>query len=171
MLTVWTSLLPSFVGSPTPQADPPVKKELLVRVNDGDTATCLDLAHVDHYTFVPSTKGWFPPPQDKCLLPGLLFKARVVSYGSLLYTVRIVGHGLVCSASHIIVSMRQKIVPGCAISGEYRRCKLTGPVVSNPVGLTTCVATCVCEGDDCAHVSIHLPVKYDAWKICEIHTD
>ena len=156
---------------PPLHADPPVKKELLVRLNDGDTATCLDLAQVDHYTFVASIKRWFPPPQDKCLLPGLIFKASVSNKVKSPYTVRIFGHGLVCSDSHIVVSMRQKIVTGCAISGEYRRCKLTGPVVSNPVGLTTCVATCVCEGDDCAHVTVYLPTKYDAWKICEIHVD
>ena len=133
----WTSLLPSCVVSPPPQADPPVKKELLVRLTDGDTATCLDLAHVDRYTFVASIKSWFPAPQDKCLLQGLVFKAPVSNKVKSPYTVIIDGHGLVCSASHIVVSMRQKMLPGCAISGEYRRCKLTGPVVANPVGLTT----------------------------------
>ena len=160
-----------ITGPPPPQADPPVQKELLKRLNDGDTATCLDLAHVDHYTFVATNDCWLPSPQDKCLLPGLIFKASVSNKVKSPYTFRIVGNGLVCSGSHIGVSMRQMIVPGCAISGEYRSCKLTGPVVSNPVGLTTCVATCVCEGDDCAHVTIHLPMKYDAWKICEISVE
>ena len=160
-----------ITGPPPPQAEPPVKKELLMRLIDGDTATCLDLARVDHYTFVASNDCWLPSPQDTCFLTGLAIKARVPKIKKSLFTVTITGYGLVCKVSHFDVLMRQQIGLGCAAAGEYRSCKLTGPVVSNPIELTTCVATCVCEGDDCAHVTIHLPMKYDACKICEISVE
>ena len=146
-----------FIAGPLPpQADPPVQKELLMRLNDGDTATCLDLAHVDHYTFVATDDCWLPSPQDTCFLSGLAIKTRVPKKTKSLITVSITGHGLVCKVSQFDVLLRQQIGLGCAAAGEYRSCKLTGPVVSNPVGLTTCVATCVCEGDTCAHVTVYV---------------
>ncbi|KAI0223705.1 hypothetical protein LSAT2_025153 [Lamellibrachia satsuma] len=153
------------------KTDPPVEMELRTRLIDENNATCLELAHTDHYTLVTSSSRWVPQTQHKCWLPGLTIKASTPNQTDMSFTVRITGHRLVCAESHFNVSMRQQIWPTCAIAGVYRRCKLSGPAQSHTEGLITCVATCVCEGDDCKHVTIHVPRKYEGWKICEINVD
>ena len=142
-----------------------------MRLIDEDNATCLELAYTDHYTLVTSSSRWVPQTQQKCWLPGFTIKASTPNQTETSFTVRIIGHRLVCADSHFDVSMRQQIWPACAIAGVYRRCRLSGPTESDTEGLITCVATCVCEGDDCKHVTIHVPRKYEGWKICEINVD
>ena len=156
------------VATPHLTAAPAVKKELLMRLNDADNATCLDLAHTDHYTFETSSRVWFPQPQHNCWLPGLVIKACLLNKSKTPVTIRITGHRLVCSESHFRVMVKQHALPDCVVAGKYDLCKLSGHAESDPVGLTTCAATCVCEGDDCSHVTIQIPRKHEDWEICEI---
>ena len=156
------------VATPHLTAAPAVKKELLMRFNDADNATCLDLAHTDHYTFETSSSCWFPEPQHDCWIPGLVIKACLPNKGKTPVTIRITGHRLVCSESHFRVIVKQHALPDCVVAGKYDLCKLSVQAESNPEGLTTCAATCVCEGVDGRHVTIHIPKMYEDWKICEL---
>ena len=139
-----------------------------MRLNDADNATCLDLAHTDHYKFETSSSGWFPEPQHDCWIPGLVIKACLPNKGKTPVTIKITGHRLVCSESHFRVLVKQHALPNCVVAGKYDLCKLSEQADSDPEGLTTCAATCVCESNDCRHVTIQIPKKYEDWKICEI---
>ncbi|KAI0235561.1 hypothetical protein LSAT2_013908, partial [Lamellibrachia satsuma] len=167
-IAVWRDKDKVFGATPHLTATPAVKKELLMRLNDADNATCLDLAHTDHYTFETSSSGWFPEPQHDCWIPGLVIKACLPNKGKTPVTIKITGHRLVCSASHFRVLVKQHALPDCVVAGKYDLCELSGPTEPDPEGLTTCAATCVCEGNDCRHVTIQIPKKYEDWEICEI---
>jgi len=153
-----------------PRSDPPMLWHLLKRLIDTDSNTCLDLAHANYYTFVASDSHWVPKPQDNCWLEGLVFKVDVPNEIKTAFSVEITGHQLVCAESRFSVNVnRQKRnTAGCAIAGEYDLCKFSGPAVSGENDLVTCAASCLCDGNDCSHVTIEIPGKYDGWKICEI---
>ena len=156
----------SVTGSAQPELDPSALMETSVRLNDADNETCLALTDADFYTFDASSSRWFPKPKNKCWLPGLVIRKSVPSTTKTSFTVTITGHHLTCSTSHFKVAMRQTKRPACKLAGEYRICKWTGAVQSG--GLTTCVAACRCEGDDCRHVTIHIPHVNEEWELCEI---
>ena len=86
------------------------------------------------------------------------------------FSVEITGNQLVCAESSFSVHVRRqkRNTAGCAIAGEYDLCKFSGPAVPGDKGLVTCAASCLCDGNDCNHVIIEIPKKYDGWKICEI---
>ena len=149
-----------------PVLDPPVKKEMSVRLTDANNEICLALRDTDHYTFDASTSRWVPHPQHKCWMSGLVIKMCVPDKLKTSFTVTITGHRLACSSSYFKVAMRQTKSPKCEFAGKYNICKWSGVVESG--GLTMCVAECLCEGDDCHHVTIHIPKLYAEWEICEI---
>ena len=147
--------------------DPPVKPEVSARLTDSNNETCLALADTDIYTFDESSGRWFPEPQHKCWLTGLVIKRCVPDTIKTSLTVTITGHHFTCSTSHFKVAMRQRKWPACDLAGLYRTCTWSAAIESG--GLTTCVAACRCDGDDCKHVTIHIPESYEDWQICEIN--
>ena len=79
------------------------------------------------------------------------------------------GHHLTCSTSHFKVQMQQQSKPSaCHLAGKYRTCKWSG-AADETGALTTCVAECQCQGDDCKQLVVHIPKLYEDWKICEIN--
>ena len=60
-------------------------------------------------------------------------------------------------------------IADCVVAGKYDLCKRSVQAEYDPEGLTTCAATCVCEGNDCRNVTIQIPKIYEDWKICELH--
>ena len=157
---------PHTTAAPPLTSDPPVKKELLMRLNDGDTATCLDLAHVDHYTWLKDISLWEPEPQDDCWLKGLLIRMPLPGQTKTSFNVSISGHRLVCANSHFQVIMRPDASRDCLLAGQYNRCELSGPV--DGVGFVNCSASCTCAGGDCKYVLTQMLRRYDDWKLCEI---
>ena len=154
--------------SAPPVLDPPAKMQRSARLNDGNNDTCLSLASIDMYTFSTLSKKWNPQPQYVCLLSGLVIKKFVPDKLKASFTVSITGHGLVCADTHFAVAVRQAKWPSCEHAGLYRRCKMSRAVDSVTGGLITCVADCLCHGDDCKHATIHIPEKHEDWRICEI---
>ena len=146
-----------------PVLDPPVEKEVSVRLTDANNETCMALRDTDYYTFDATACQWLPQAQHECWMPGLVIK-KCVPDKLKSFTVTITGHHLECSYSHFTVRMRYTKSSECEFTGKY--CKWSGAVESG--GLTTCVAVCLCEGDDCGHVTIHIPKLYAEWEICEI---
>ena len=57
--------------------DPPEKTGMSTRLNDADNETCLALSDMDLYTFDAREERWFPRPQNKCFLSGLVIKRCV----------------------------------------------------------------------------------------------
>ena len=143
---------------------PHVKAEIAALLDDSDHETCLSLGDTDIYTF--DAGRWVPPPRDTCWFPGLVIKQSVPDTKATSFIVTITGHHIICSKSHFIVSMRYKKNPGCELAGAYRECDWHDAVQSG--GLSSCVASCLCEGDDCKFVTIEIPRLYESWKICEI---
>ena len=143
--------------------DPPANFETVFTMMDGDVKTCVALAGVAHYT-VPSR--WVARPSDRCWTPGLLIKMLVPDTTKTSFTVTITGNRLTCSTSHFTVAMREKKWSACDHEGLFRKCQWKDAVKKG--GLTTCVAECQCEGNDCKHVTVHIPSVYEQWKICEI---
>ena len=139
--------------------------EVMRRLNDANTDTCLSLASTDMYTFSALSGGWSPQPQDSCWFEGLVIQTHVPDQLNASFTVRITGHWLVCDNFHIEVMVQLTQSPLCQAAGEYIPCSLSGV---DHGGLTTCVAKCVCEGNDCKHATIHIPEMHEDWKICEI---
>ena len=150
--------------------DPPVTTELSDLLTDADNTTCLSVADVDLYTVDTSSSRWLPPPQHVCWLPGLRIDLVVYDVTATSFTVTVTGHHLTCSTSHFKVAMRQtRWWSACESAGEYRTCTWSDAVQTGQ--LTTCVAACRCDGDDCSHVTILIPKKYKEWKICEIDVE
>ena len=139
--------------------------ELMRRLNDANTDTCLSLSSSDMYTFSALSKRWSLPPREMCWFEGLVIQAQVPDKLKVSFTVRITGHGLVCDSSYITVMIRRKKSSPCPTAGEYYECTLS---VIDHGGLTTCVAKCLCDGKDCKHAIIHIPEMHEDWKICEI---
>ena len=148
-----------------PVLDPPVKIELMRRLNDANTDTCLSLSSTDMYTFSALSKRWNLPFRDMCWFEGLAIQVHVPDQLKASFSVRITGHGLVCANSHFSVLVRRKTSPPCPTAGEYNECSLSGV---DHGGLSTCVAKCLREGKDCKHATIHIPEMHEDWKICEI---
>ena len=146
--------------------DPPLETAISRRLNDTNNDTCLALAEVDHYTFDASTGDWLPHPRNECWFPGLAIDISVPGGMTTSLTVTITGHHLKCSTSDFQVTMRSTAWEGCGLTGLYRICEWSGAVES--AGLTTCVAMCLCEGNDCTHVIVRIPRVYEEWEICEI---
>ncbi|KAI0227373.1 hypothetical protein LSAT2_022171, partial [Lamellibrachia satsuma] len=149
--------------------DPPVKMDMSTRLNDADNETCLALSDIDLYTFDAREERWFPRPQNKCFLPGLVIKRCVPVGMKTSFTVTITGYHLACSTAHFKVAVRQTKWSSCHLAGLYRNCRWSGAVETG--GLTTCVAACRCDGDDCKHLTIHIPKLYEDWQICEINVN
>ena len=148
-----------------PVLDPPAKMEVMRRLNDADTDTCLSLASTDMYTFSAVSKRWSLPPRDSCWFEGLVIQTHIPGQLKASFTVRITGHGLVCANSHFSVMVRRTKSPPCPTAGKYYECTLSGV---DHGGLTTCVAKCLCDGKDCKHATILIPEMYEDWNICEI---
>jgi len=151
-----------------PVLDPPAPMGKLLQLKDKNNATCLVLAETDMYTFSPSIRRWTPQPRGNCVHHGLMMKIRVPSTSTVSFVVSITGRRLVCSNSHVKVSMRQTRSAQCETAGLYRNCRLSGPAGTADDGLTSCVAKCTCNGEDCQHVTIHIPKLQEQWEICEI---
>ena len=151
-----------------PALDPPVSVGKSWQLKDKNNDTCLILSETDMYTYSPSIRRWTPQPRGKCFLRGLMVKMIVPSIGKVSYVVRITGRHLVCSNSHLKVSMRQTSSALCETAGLYRTCKLTGPTGSGDGGLTSCVAKCTCDGEDCHHMYVQIPKLQEQGEICEI---
>ena len=154
----------SFVPA-HPFLDPPVTMEVMRRLNDANTDTCLSLASTDMYTYSTLSKRWSLPSRNMCWFDGLRIQAQVPDKLKASFTVRITGHGLICDNVHCAVMVRLTKSPPCPIAGAYYPCTLSGV---DQGGLTTCVAKCLCDGKDCKHATILIPEKYEDWKICEI---
>ena len=148
--------------------DPPVPATKAVHLIDGDTATCLALAQMDMYTYSASVRRWAPQPRGKCVHPGLTIRRRVPDAMKTSFTVTITGRHLVCSNSHVKVSTRQSVWSYCETAGRYRTCRLSGTTAPRNGDLSSCVAKCTCDGDDCQHVTIHIPNMQETWELCEI---
>ena len=158
-----------------PRSDPPMLWDLLKRLTDNDSDTCLDLLHAKYYTFKASDSHWEPKPQDNCWMKGLAIKVDVPNGIKTAFSVAITGYQLVCAESEFRVNVRRQKgnTAGCAIAGEYDLYKFSGPAVSGEKDLVTCTASCLCAGNDCSHATIEIPIikipgKFDDWKICEI---
>ena len=143
--------------------------EKTMQLTDNNEATCLVLAETAMYTFHPSTRRWTPEPQGKCLHHGLMVKIHVPSVIKVHVTVTITGRHLVCSNSHLKVAMRHTKRSQCESAGLYRTCTLTGPTGPGDGGLTSCVAKCTCDGEDCQHVYVQIPNLQQQLEICEIY--
>ena len=75
-----------------PFLNPPVKMELMRRLNDANTDTCLSLASTDMYTFSAVSKRWNMPFTDMCWFEGLVIQVQVPDQLKASFTVRITGH-------------------------------------------------------------------------------
>ena len=147
--------------------DPPLTTEALTRMNTS-TSACLVLAYMRFYTFDASTGRWLPPPQNSCWFPGLVITTPVPDQAKTSFTVAITGNGLICSTSHFTVAMRRRKWPSsCDIVGEYTTCTWAGANEGDD-GRTTCTAKCSCDGDDCSHVTFHIPQAHEGWEICRM---
>ena len=149
--------------------DPPMKTDMSIRLNDADNETCMALSDMDFYKFDARKERWFPRPENKCFLSGLVIKKCMPANMKTSFTVTITGHHLKCSTAHFKVAVRQTKRSSCHLAGLYRICKWSGAVEAG--GLTTCVAACRCDGDDCKHLTIHIPKLYEGWQICEINVN
>ena len=147
--------------------DPPLTTEAATCINNG-TGACLVLADIRFYTFDASTGRWSPPSLNNCWLPGLVVTTQLPNKTMTSFTVAITGNGLICSTSYIEVAMRRrKWASPCDIVGEYTTCKWAGANEGGE-GRTKCVAKCRCDGDDCSHVTVHIPQAHEGWEICTI---
>ena len=151
-----------------PFLDPPVTMEVMRRLNDANTDTCLSLASTEMHTFSAVSKRWSLPSRDMCWFDGLAIQAQVPDQMKASFTVRITGHRLVCANSHITVIVRRIKSPPCPTAGLYYECTLS---VFEHGGLTSCLAKCLCDGKDCRHATIHIPEMHEDWEICEISVE
>ena len=135
---------------------------------DTNSDTCLILEETEMYTFLPSTSQWVPQPKNSCWRTGLVIKIRVHAYIHSSFTVRITGHRLVCSHSHLKVMTRHTKLSDCGlVSGNYHICALSG--VAETGGLTACIAACQYTKNKSKYVVIEIPNKHEGWKLCEIN--
>ena len=148
--------------------DPPVTMDEAVQLNDDNNDTCLVLAQTDMYTWSAGAQRWFPERRGRCFHRGLSITRCVPEATKTSFTVTITGRHLVCSNSNVNVLIGKTNWSQCETSGVYRKCTLSGNTESGSDGLTTCVAKCVCDGEDWKHVTIHIPNSQELWEICEI---
>ena len=151
---------------PQPAFAPPAPHGVRALVNDANNDTCISLSQTDMYTFSSIDRSWTPQPRTKCWLNGLVIKKRVPDKMKSHFSVVITGRRLVCSNLRLSVMFTRIANPSCEMSGHYRPCKINEATQSGD--LTTCSAKCMCEGEDCKHVMIHIPSKQDDWEMCEI---
>ena len=151
---------------PQPGFDPPAPYEARALLNDANNDTCISLSQTDMYAFSPSDRYWTPQPPAGCFLRGLVITKRVPDAIKAAFSVVITGRRLVCSTLRLKVMFRRIVNPLCEMSGRYRYCKPNEATQSG--NLTTCSAKCMCEGDECKHVTIHIPTEQDDWELCEI---
>ena len=133
--------------------------EVSLSLVDATNDTCLILDDVDVYIFLSSMSQWLPQPQNECWRSGLVIKDRVPGniHGS--FTVRITGHRLVCSMSHLKVMTRSTELSDCGlVSGSV--CKLSGVTGSALGSLTTCVAACEHKENKSKYITIEIPKKW-----------
>ena len=158
-----------FVTALFPELDPPVTKDVSIRLIDANNDTCLILEDTDMYTFSSSMGQWLPQPKNECWRSGLVIKSRVPGNISTSFAVRITGHRLVCSMSHLKIMTRHTDLSNCGlVSGNYHMCKLTGDTKPDPGSLTTCVAECQFTKNKTKYVIVEIPNKHEGWKLCEI---
>ncbi|KAI0223112.1 hypothetical protein LSAT2_025649 [Lamellibrachia satsuma] len=154
---------------PDVELDPPATLEASMRLVDTNNDTCLILEDTEMYTFSPSTSQWVPQPKNACWRTGLVIKTRVPANIHASFTVRITGHHLVCSHSHIKVMTRHTKLSDCGlVSGNYHICALSSATEQEPEGLPTCVAACQYTETTTKYVIIEIPNKHEGWKLCEI---
>ena len=151
------------------ELDPPMSLVKSARLVDTNTETCITLDSSAMYVY--SVGRWNPQPQGKCWFPGLSIKRRVPEAIKASFTVTITGRRLVCSTSHVDVALGITNSSGCELSGMYRSCKLSGPATTGKEVLNTCSAKCVCDGDDCEHVTINIQKLLESWELCEIRIE
>ena len=154
--------------SSLPVLDPPVTMEKAIHLNDDNNDTCLVLAQTDMYMWSAGAQRWFPERRGKCFHRGLSITRCVPEAIQASFTVTITGRHLVCSNSNVNVLLGKTNWSQCETSGVYRKCILSGITESGSNGLTTCVAKCGCDGEDCKHVTIHIPNAEELCEICEI---
>ena len=153
----------------SPELDPPNTKEASMSLVDTNPDTCLNLEDIEMYVFSPAQSQWLPRPQNACWRSGLVIKHRVPDNIHASFTVRISGHRLVCSMSHLKVMTRQTELSDCGlVSGNYDICKLSGVTEQDPGNLSTCVAACQYKKKQTKYVTIEIPNKHEDWKMCEI---
>ena len=157
------------VTAAPPELDPPVSKDVSMRLVDENNDTCLVLDDMEMYTFSPSTNQWLPQPQNACWRSGLVIKTRVPRSIDASFKVTLTGHRLVCSKPHITVMTRRKKLPNCGlVSGNYHICRLSGVTAPEAGGLTTCVAECQYTQNKTKYVITEIPNKNEGWKLCEL---
>ena len=142
--------------------------EKAIQLNDGSNDTCLVLAQTDMYTWSVGAQRWFPQRRGKCFHRGLIITRCVPEAIQASFTVTITGRHLVCSNSNMYVLIGKTNWSQCVTSGVYRKCTLSGNAESGRNSLTTCIATCICDGEDCKHLTIYIPNSPELWEICEI---
>ena len=158
-----------FVTALFPELDPPVTRDVSIRLIDANNDTCLIMKDTDMYTFSSSMGQWLPQPRNACWRSGLVIKSRVPDNIYASFTVKITGHRLVCSMSHLKIMTRHTDLSNCGlVSGSYHICKLSGDTGLNPASLTTCVAECQFTKNKTKYVIVEIPNKHEGWKLCEI---
>ena len=147
--------------------DPPVSNAVSMTLVDANNDTFLVLEDVAMYAFSSSMSQWLPQPQNECWRSGLVIKHHVPRHIHASFTVRITGHRLVCSISHLKVMTRSTELSDCGlVSGSV--CKLSGVSESEPGSLTTCVAVCQYKERKTKFVTVEIPNKHEGWKLCEL---
>ena len=154
-----------------PELDPTATVEMAMSLIDANNDTCLILEDTEMYTFSPSSQ-WVPQPKNACWRTGLVIKTAVPDNIHASFTVRLTGHRLVCSHSHLKVVTRHTKLSDCGlVSGNYHICALSGVAEQEPGGLPTCVAACHYMENKSKYVVIEIPNKHEGWQLCEINIE
>ncbi|KAK2160933.1 hypothetical protein NP493_1617g00052 [Ridgeia piscesae] len=137
------------------------RKRQLVWLTQTQTPSCLNLEDIEMYAFSPAQSQWLPRPQNACWRSGLVIKHRVPDNIHASFTVRISGHRLVCTMSHLKVMTRRTELSDCGlVSGNYNICKLSGVTEQDPGNLSTCVAACKYKKNKTKYVIIEIPNRH-----------
>ena len=132
---------------------------------DSDNATCLSLQDTPMYSFSSSVNQWLPQPQHACWKSGLVIRVPITVKAS--FSVRITGHSLLCSKSHLKMMTRSTELSDCGqVSGSI--CRLSDVTEPEAGSLSTCVATCPYKVKKTKYVFIEIPEMYKDWQLCEI---
>ena len=114
-----------FVIAIFPELDPPVSKDVSIRLIDANNDTCLIMKDTDMYTFSSTMGQWLPQPKNACWRSGLVIKTRVLDNITATFRVKITGHQLACSTPHIKIMTTYTDLSECGlVSGSYHICKL-----------------------------------------------